>query len=213
MGQLKKLAIIGAGNVGGTLGRRWAENGHSVVYGTRHPNSKEAITVLRETRQGRSALPSEAAQQADVIVLANPWPATKSIVEGLGRLAGKIILDCTNPILPNLAGLELGHNTSGAEKVAQWAKGAHVVKILNTTGSNNMENPGYPQGRPVMLYCGDDPAAKQTAHQLATELGFDAVDAGPLTQARLLEPLAMLWISLAVHQGLGREFAFQLMKR
>jgi predicted dinucleotide-binding enzyme len=87
-----------------------------------------------------------------------------------------------------------------------------VVKIFNTTGYNNMANPVYPDGAATMFYCGDDAGAKATAHRLAADLGFDPVDAGPLRQARLLEPLALLWISLAVH-GAGRDIAFRLMRR
>jgi predicted dinucleotide-binding enzyme len=110
-----------------------------------------------------------------------------------------------------LAGLEIGTTTSGAEQVASWAPGAHVVKAFNTVGFNIMENPNFGNARPVLFYCGDHADAKQTVHQLIADLGFDAQDAGPLKQARLLEPFAMLWISLAMKGG--REIAFQLLKR
>jgi predicted dinucleotide-binding enzyme len=88
-----------------------------------------------------------------------------------------------------------------------------VFKTLNHTGANNMANPAYPGGRLVMFVCGDDARAKPTVLTLVAELGFDAVDAGPLKVARLLEPLAMLWIHLASNQGLGREIAFALLRR
>jgi predicted dinucleotide-binding enzyme len=97
--------------------------------------------------------------------------------------------------------------------VASWARGAHVVKAFNTVGANIMSNPRFGQVAPVLFYCGDDAGAKKTVHGLVAELGFDAVDAGPLTQARLLEPFALLWISLAYGAGLGREIAFQLLRR
>ena len=87
------------------------------------------------------------------------------------------------------------------------------MKVFNTTGANNMGNPRYPEGPATMLYCGDDASAKEAARRLAADLGFDPVDAGPLQQARLLEAFAMLWISLAYAQGLGREIAFRLMRR
>ena len=76
-----------------------------------------------------------------------------------------------------------------------------------------MENPEYGEGRSMMLYCGDDAQAKEVAAQLATELGFEPYDVGPLTEARLLEPFALVWIHLAVLQGMGSGFAFRLMRR
>jgi predicted dinucleotide-binding enzyme len=87
------------------------------------------------------------------------------------------------------------------------------VKAFNTVGFNIMANPAFGADRPVMFYCGDHTAAKQTVRPLVEQLGFEAVDAGPLTQARLLEPFAMLWISLAFGQGLGREIGFKLLRR
>jgi predicted dinucleotide-binding enzyme len=88
-----------------------------------------------------------------------------------------------------------------------------VVKAFNTVGSNIMENSAFGADKPVLFFCGDDAGAKGRVKQLADELGFEGVDAGPLTQARLLEPFALLWISLALKQGLGREIAFKLLRR
>ncbi len=203
-----KIAVIGAGSVGGTLGGRWAALGHDVVFGVREPESEKYKALGAPT-----VTPAEAAAQSDVIVLATPWPTTEEAIVSLGELSGKIVLDATNPLKPQLTGLTHGHETSGGEFVAQWAAGARVVKIFNTTGFDNMANPNYPEGAATMFYCGDDLAAKKVAHALAVALGFDAVDAGLMAQARLLEPLALLWISLAYQQGLGRDFAFRLMRR
>jgi hypothetical protein len=203
-----KIAVIGAGNLGGTLGRRWHEAGYGVVFGVREPNG-EKYRALPAPR----ATPADAAQSADVILLATPWPATQAALKSLGDLTGKILLDATNPLLPNLAGLTHGHETSGGEQVAQWAPGARVVKAFNTTGTENMADPVYPSGPLVLPYCGDDPEAKKVTHELAAALGFAPVDAGGLSQARLLEPFALLWISLAYRQGLGRDFGFLLERR
>jgi predicted dinucleotide-binding enzyme len=87
------------------------------------------------------------------------------------------------------------------------------VKAFNTVGSSIMADTKFANGRPVLLYCGDDAQAKQAVNTLAAELGFEPIDAGPLTSARTLEPAALLWITLALKQGLGREFAFQLLRR
>lgn len=199
--------------MGGTLGSRWARKGHNVVFGMRDPSATSTPALLeRAGANAKAGTPADAAK-CDVVVLATPWDATESAIQNLGNLLGKIVLDCTNPLLPDLSGLTVGTTTSGAEKVAEWATGARVVKIFNTTGAGNMGDPIYGQDRNTMFYCGDDAEAKQSAASLAAELDFDPVDAGPLTQARLLEPLALLWITLAIKQGHGMNIALKLMHR
>jgi 8-hydroxy-5-deazaflavin:NADPH oxidoreductase len=205
------IGIVGTGNVGATLGRRFAQLGHTVAFGTRRPESAEMAKLAR-LPHSRIVSQAEAARSSEIIVLATPWPATREAVQGLGSLNGKILFDCTNPLLPSLDGLEVGRDCSGGEMVAQWASGARVVKIFNAIGYGVMENPDF-HGEPATLfYCGDDAAAKDTARMLAAALGFDPVDAGPLRQARLLEPLALLWVSLAI-SGHGTGIAFRLLHR
>ena len=209
-----KIGIIGSGSVGGTLGSRWAKAGHEVVFGSRDPNSDDMKQLTGKSgRAARAGALTDAARVSDVLLLAMPAQANKGVLESLGDLTGKILIDATNPLLPRLEGLEVGTTTSGGEQVASWAPGAKVVKAFNTVGFNIMANPGFGAERPVMFYCGDDSAAKKTVHQLVDELGFEAVDAGPLTQARLLEPFALLWITLANFYGLGREIGFRLLRR
>jgi 8-hydroxy-5-deazaflavin:NADPH oxidoreductase len=206
-----KIGVIGTGNVGGTLGRRLAEAGHAVAFGSRRPESAEMAQLGRESG-ARVVSPREAAQSAEAIVLATPWPNTAEALGGLGDLAGKIVLDCTNPLKPDLSGLTAGTTTSGGEQVAEWAGGARVVKVFNTVGYGVMANPGFASQSATMLYCGDDAAAKGVARDLASQLGFDPIDAGPLKQARLLEPMALLWITLAIG-GMGTDIAFRLMHK
>jgi 8-hydroxy-5-deazaflavin:NADPH oxidoreductase len=209
-----KIAIIGAGNVGGTLGRRWAQNGHEVTFGVRDPQSPKVQDVLRAAgAKARAVSVREAATAAECILLATPWTATQDAIQTAGNLSGKIVVDCTNPLAPGLRGLALGHTTSGGEQVAKWAVGARVVKAFNMTGAKNMASPAYGAQPITMCICGDDAAAKTTVGGLAAELGFEVVDTGPLTTARYLEPLAMLWIHLAYVQGLGPDFAFKIMRR
>jgi predicted dinucleotide-binding enzyme len=205
------IGIVGSGNVGGTLGRRFAQSGHSVAFGTRRPDAPE-MSALGDVEGARVTSQTDAAQSSDVIVLATPWPATAEAILGLGDLTGKIVLDATNPLRADLSGLELPNTTSGGEQVAEWARGAKVVKVFNTVGYNVMENARFGDTPATMFYCGDDAGAKSVAHKLAGELGFAPVDAGPLRQARVLEPFALLWISLAFG-GLGREIGFHLMRR
>jgi len=209
-----KIGIIGSGNVGGALGSRWAKLGHEVIFGTRKPEGPEAHQLAaRAGGKARAAALADAAREGEVLLLATPWPATGQIIAALGDLSGKILIDATNPVLPDLSGLTHGTTTSGAEQVAGWARGASVVKAFNTVGANVMANPSFDGHRPVMFYCGDDAQAKQVVKKLIDELVFEAVDVGPLTQARLIEPFALLWISMAIKQGMGRDFAFEILRR
>lgn len=209
-----KIGIIGAGNVGGTLGSRWAKAGHTVVFSATDPSSPKMVELIAKAGpNARAASTLEAVDASDIVVLATPWEAVQEIVEAAKSWEGKIVIDATNPLLPQLAGLSVGTTTSAAEAVAKWAPGAKVVKAFNTVGANIMADPEFAGHKVALFYCGDDAEAKQTVHALAVELGFDALDAGPLTQARVLEPFALLWISLAFTAGFGREIGFQFLRR
>jgi predicted dinucleotide-binding enzyme len=208
------IGIIGAGNLGGTLGKALAAKGHRVCYGVRQPKDDKTQALLRASGPHASAgSPAEAAAFGEVVMFATPWSATKDAVQSAGDLSGKIVVDCTNPLKPDYSALELGLTTSGAEQVAVWAKGAKVCKAFHTTGFNNLLHPVINGIRTVMFVCGDDTSAKPVVLQLAAELGFDAVDAGKLVQARLLEPWAMLWIALAFGGGFGPDYGFALLRR
>jgi predicted dinucleotide-binding enzyme len=206
-----RIAVIGAGNVGRALGGGWLKSGHDVRYGVPDP----ANAKYRDLPPARLATPQAAASGAEIVVLATPWPATEAAVRGLGNVAGKIVIDCTNPLGmgPDGLGLVLGHTISGGEKVAQWATGAAVFKAFNTTGADNMADLSGYRAAPAMFVAGDDAGRKPSVMGLARDLGFDPIDAGPLRIARLLEPFAMLWIDQALNRGAGRDFAFAVMRK
>jgi NADPH-dependent F420 reductase len=192
------ITIIGTGNVGASLGKLWAQKGHSITYGSRDPKSSKVQQLLKETGHNARALTHrEAASGADVVVLATPWEGTKDAVEACGNLAGKTLIDATNPLKPGTFDLALGFDTSAAEQVAQWARGAKVIKDFNTLGAALYATPKIAGQQASMFLCGDDAGAKATATRLTEELGFEAIDCGPLTSARLLEPLCALWLKLA----------------
>lgn len=208
-----KIAIIGAGFVGTALAKGWSGAGHDVVVGVRDPRAAKVEEAVRATEgRARAASVQAAAAGADVVVLAVPWAAVDDALQQAGSLAGKVLVDATNPLNADFTGLAIGHTTSAGEEVARRAPGAKVVKAFNTIGANHMANPAFGGIRPSMFLCGDDPAARTTVGELARVLGFDPVDAGPLSQARLLEPLAMLWISLA-YGGYGIDIAFKLLTK
>jgi predicted dinucleotide-binding enzyme len=206
-----KIAIIGIGNVGGTLGPAWTKAGHDVIFGVRDPNSEKVKTVLENSGpNARVAGVAEAASAAEIVVFATPWSATQDAVQAAD---GKLVVDCTNPIAPDLKGLVIGTTTSAAEQVAQWAQGARVVKAFNTTGSGNMANPLYASQPVTMFICGDDPEARETVAQLAKDVGLEPCVTGPLYHARYFEPMAMLWVDMAYLQGNGPDFAYKILKR
>jgi predicted dinucleotide-binding enzyme len=205
-----RIAVIGAESVGATLGQAWLKHGEDVTWGLRNPADPKYSALPKE----RIKPPAEAVKTAEVVVIATPWSATEAAVKGLGSLAGKIIIDCTNPLGMGPDGLQLvlGFDTSAGEQVASWAPGAFVFKSLNTTGANNMAKAADYPVKPMMPVAGDDAGKKPVAMQLVAALGFEPVDAGPLKNARLLEPFGMVWIDQALKRGRGRDFAFALVK-
>ncbi len=206
-----KISILGTGNVGQALAAGLIKGDHQICFGSRSfsPEKKQELQEkIGETVELLSN--SDAVQQGEVIILAVPYPKVEEILKSVPSLEGKILIDCTNPLKPDLSGLLIGHTTSAAEEIAKLAKGAKVVKSLNTTGAENMVNPLLGTERLSMLICGDDLEAKQTVADLVKDLGFTPIDTGPLYHARYLEPLAMLWIDMAIIQRRGRQFGFKL---
>lgn len=197
-----KIGVIGAGNVGRALGDGWKKAGHGVIYGVKDPAGDPGLKSV-----------AEAAAFGDVIVLAVPWQAVPEVLADKEAFVGKVVIDCSNPIAPDFSGLSTAANTSAGEEVAKLIPNAQVVKAFNTCGYNVMANPRFGGESASMLVASDDPAAKKVVIKLSEELGFDAVDAGPLAQSRYLENLAWLWISMALKYGHGREIAFRFLKR
>lgn len=204
------IAIIGAGNVGKALAKAFTQRGETVVFGVREPTKYQSVA---EAIGVPAVTVTQAVEQAQVVVLAVPYAASESIARSIPDWQGKILVDATNPLAPNLTGLSVGTQDSGSERIARHANNARVVKAFNTTGAENMMNSHYPSGQVFMPVCGDDASARQQVMALATLIGFDAVDMGSLQSARYLEPLAMTWIHLAILQGFGRNFAFGLLRR
>lgn len=204
-----KIAIIGTGNVGGAIARGLAGKGHDLTLGVRDGGKPDVQTLAQATGAG-VALPQDAAAMADVVVLALPWGAAEGAVKALGDLSGKVVIDCMNPLgmVNGALGLTVGHSTSGTEMVAGWLPGARVVKTMNQVGAEMMAHNSHLPHRPVQFVAGDDPAAKAIAMQIVSDLGFEPLDAGDLTKARILEPFAMVWINQALLRGKGRDWAF-----
>ncbi len=196
-----KIAIIGGGNVGMALANAWHRAGHEIVLGVRRPAFEGTFAQVS---------PPEAAQMCEVVVLALPWAAAQGVVEALGQLGDKVVIDCMNPLgmIAGNLGLVVGHDASGAELVRTWAIGGHIVKAFNQVGAEIMADTTGFADPPVMFVAGDDEGAKTIVMGLSSDIGFAPEDAGDLRQARLLEPLGMVWINQALMRGKGRDWAF-----
>ena len=183
------IVVVGAGNVGRALAGGWQKTGHGVSFAARNPDDAKSADLRK---QGFEVMPvAGAAQAAEVIVLAVPWDAVATTVPALGPVAGKIIVDATNPLTANLE-LAIGHTDSAGEMVARLAPHARVVKAFNTTGANNMTDSRYAGGKPMMPIAGDDAEAKAVVMRLAGDLGFEPIDTGPLAMSRHLESMAIV---------------------
>jgi predicted dinucleotide-binding enzyme len=209
-----RIAIIGTGNVGGSIAQGLRGKGHETILGARDPGSADAVALAAKAG-ATLALPAEAARQAAIIILALPWGAAEAAVRALGDLSGKIVIDCMNPLgmVDGALGLTVGHTTSGGEIVQGWIPDAHVIKTLNQVGAEVMADNAALPHRPVMFMAGNDAGAKAQVADLLAALGFEALDAGDLTKARILEPFAMVWINQALMRGKGRTWAFAAVSR
>ena len=200
---MKNIAIIGSGNIGGNLGRLFASK-HNVTLGSRNPE------------QARAKLPgvtvtdyAQAAKSADIVVLAVPFSEVTAIAAKLGSLAGKTLIDVTNPLTADFMALTIGHTTSAGEAVQAAFPQAHVVKAFNTVLAQVLAKAASgAKSLPSVLVAGNHAAANAEVVQLAKDAGFNAFDTGPLTNARYLEPLAALGIQLAYAKGHGGEVGF-----
>jgi hypothetical protein len=204
-----KIAIIGTGNVGSAIAHGLKGKGHGVSLGARDP-ADESTRALAAATGSTAATPLSAVADAEIVVLALPWAAAEEAVRSLGSLAGKIVVDCMNPLgmVDGKLSLILGHATSGGEIVQRWLPDARVVKTLNQVGAEMMADNSRLPHRPVMFMAGNDAAAKTSVTSVLSDLGFEALDAGDITKSRILEPFGMVWINQALIQGKGRNWAF-----
>jgi predicted dinucleotide-binding enzyme len=213
-----KVGILGTGQVARALGIGFVGAGHPVRFGTRDPHSDKASELVAAVGPAASiGTFADAAQFAEVAVLATAWSGTEQVIRAAGpdRLAGKVVVDVTNPLdfskgaPPSLA---LGYTDSGGEQVQRWLPAARVVKAFNIVGNASMVRPQFPGGPPDMFICGDDEAAKRTVTDVCTAFGWPVIDLGGMAAARYLEPLAMVWIAYGFRTNTWTH-AFKLLRK
>ena len=192
------VGIIGTGRMGRALAGAWTRSGCHVFLGSRDRERGRAV-AKRLGGEVRGGTVQQAVEFAPVVALVVPWRGVSAALEPIvGALAGKTLIDCTNPLVDAHAPLVVGRDTSGAEEIAELVSGASVIKAFNAISSRVVASgdPSFAGRRASIFYCGDDSHARETTASLIDRLGFEACDAGPLSSARYLEPLAALSLQL-----------------
>ncbi len=208
-----KITVIGAGNMGSAFVKQLQGAGHTVKITSRDAAKASALAAKFA---GVRAVPAQgAADDADAVVLAAGYGDAVAALGSLGNLAGKVVIDITNPLTADYMGLTVGHTTSAAEEIAKAVPQALVVKAFNTLFASVLDEGAAfsPSAKVSVFVAGDSDAAKQTVKQLATSLGFEAVDAGGLKNARYLEPLAGLNVYFGYGAGQGTGIAPTWMRK
>ena len=205
------VAVIGTGDMGDTLGPQFAGLGYRVIYGSRDPQSEKVRGLVTRTGKAASAAtPAEAAAEADIVVLAVPWPAMENVAQKLGNLHGKIVIDISMPFKQGEDGYpEPLLQTSSAEMIQKWNPGARMVKTFATMGSGIIDEPGSAGGTISLPIASDDKAAKEKVAGIVKAMGLDPVDFGPLRMAREIETLQQIYmIPLVQNRPWNWEFRF-----
>lgn len=200
-----KITIIGAGNMGAAFAGQLVKAGHDVQITSRETGKTETVAA----GTGARAVAATEAQSSNVIVLATFYGDAVDALQSVGNLDGKVVIDITNPLTADFMGLSIGHSTSAAEEIAKALPQVKLVKGFNTIFAQRLAaGPAVAEGQtaPVFL-AADDADAKESVAELARSIGFAVIDAGPLKNARYLEPLGGLNIYLGYGAGHGTEIA------
>jgi len=209
------IAFIGYGNVGAPLADHLQWLGHRVTLAADDANSDSVRKALARNAGLAVAPTPDAVKGADVVFLATPFQANREVLERLaGDLKGKILVDCTNPVGPQLThGLKSAQ--SGSEMMQALVPGARVVKAFSIYGFENFEDSAYPayDVKPVMMFCGDDAAAKKTVGELIAQLGWEPLDVGGLEQALHLEHMTLLWVRMVRVNGASPHMVWAMLRR
>jgi 8-hydroxy-5-deazaflavin:NADPH oxidoreductase len=187
-----RIAVIGAGNIGRTLGGKWTTAGHQVVYGVRSPGAPGTAAI------------ADAVASGEVVVLAVPGAAAKNVLATLGAaLAGKVVIDATNDV----------QGTGTLHALEALSDGAHPVRAFNTLGWENFADPVFDGVVADLFYAAEEDHAKEVAERLIADVGLRPVWLGGVDAFNLVDSLTQLWFTLAFQRKLGRRLAFKLLVR
>jgi predicted dinucleotide-binding enzyme len=212
-----KIGVLGSGVVAQVLASGFLKHGHEVAIGSRTPD--KLADWKAENQGGTIGTFADAATFGDLLVLAvkGTTAAEALRLAGAKNLAGKTIIDATNPIAdaPPVNGVLpffTDHRESLMERLQKEFGDAHFVKAFNSVGNNSMVDPQFPGGKPTMFICGESEDAKRSVSEILDEFGWETADMGGVEAARAIEPLCMLW---CIPGFLRNEWthAFKLLKR
>ena len=195
-----RIAVIGAGNVGGGLGSALSAAGHSVVFGVRDPASPKTAAALAAIAGATATGPAETIDAADVVVFTRRWDGVPPIDAAMPSLDGRIVIDAMNRF-------DGDPGRSTTQDLADLLPGAKLAKAFNTIGFENLTTAHDRREPAAMFVAGDDPDAKRVAMDLAAEIGFLPEDAGGLANAKALEEMVRVWLALTKIHGRGVGFA------
>lgn len=207
-----RIGILGSGLMGSKLGVIFARAGHDVVFS--YSRSREKLERLARDAgaRARAGTPREAAQHADVLLLAVHWSKVDDVLDQAGDISGKIVATCSLPMSADDTGLVVANSSSGAEELARKVPGTAVVSAFGSVPSEVLFavfDARKEESRPSLVYCGDDARAKEVVARLIGDAGFEPVDAGPLRIARYIEPFTLLIAQLAYEGEQGPELAYR----
>ena len=204
-----KIGVIGAGNVGTAIAKRLVPRGHQVMLS--YSRDLGQLQAKADAFGATVGTPAEAARFADVVAISVPWSSIDDALEKAGDLTGKLVWDCTNALRPDLSGLAIGTTTSAGEVIQQRVPGAKVVKAIPPFAELLHSDDPTLKGTPAGVFvCGNDVAAKAAISELVAQLPAAIVDAGPLENARYVEPAGFLLVRLAYGLGLGPRIGISL---
>jgi predicted dinucleotide-binding enzyme len=209
-----RIAFIGYGNVGAAVADRLQRAGHDVVLAAADGGSASVQKALARNPALQVAPPARAVPDAEIVFLATPFQAHADALAPIAAaLAGKVLVDCTNPIGPGLThGLD--SRESGSQAVQRAAPGARVVKAFSVYGYENFADNAFPGTvRPAMFFCGDDAAAKHAVAGLLDQLGWEPLDVGGLEQALHLEHMTLLWVRMVRVHGASPHLVWAALRR
>jgi hypothetical protein len=202
-----RIGIIGAGNMGSAFAKRLSRTNHEVFIASRDIEDAKKAAASAGGRV-RAVPQQELAANADLLIAATPFPQQAEAIRASGAIDDKTVVEISNPLKPDMSGLAVGHTTSAAEDVSKALSNAKVIKAFNTIFAQVLaEAPATGGAKVQVFYAGDDAGAKGSVRSLIESMGFEPVDAGPLTNARLLEPLGMFNIYLGHVAKLGTDIA------
>jgi len=207
-----RIGILGSGLMGGKLGTLFARAGHEVVFSYARSEQKLKRLARAAGAKARAGTPRDAAKHADAVLLAVHWLRVDEVLEQAGDLSQKVVITCSIPMNEENTELVVAHTSSGAEELAKKIPAARVVAAFGTVPSEvffDVYETRRRSRRPSLVYYGDDRRAKRVAAQLARDVGFDPVDAGPLRIARYAEPFTLLIAQLAYETKGGPELAYR----